>query len=692
MASSGPFPAFTLSPLALGLMLLPSFVHADSDTVLETVTVSSEQPLADPRLPEVTTATRTRTPARYVPQAIDAVAVKNLDAYGQTDLSQALTGVPGVDASGDTRFDSVSIRGFSAANDLYLDGFRDDMQYSRDLGNIERVEVLKGPAAVLYGRGSSGGIVNRVSKKPQPGLPSSVSARVGSEGLWRLQADLNGSLSDDITVRLNAAQEESDSFRGDALHSRRQLFAPSLNWRLTPALNWLVQYEYGLYDRTPDRGIPGINGRPADVALDTVYGNAARDYIRDETQSLRSRLSYDLNEHWQLRHLLGVIRLDSDFDNTYQTGVSGNRVTRQRWIQDLNALNITSNFEAEGQFTTGPLAHQLLAGIEIGKQKRDPKLYQNASPVPSLSITDPDTRLQYNGAMKINSDNQHRVDTRALYLQDQLSLGLWKLLAGLRYDRFDIDSSNQLNGKSESRSSHSLSPRIGLVSTPLRDHSFYASYSKTFAPAGGGTIGITPGVTSNALDPEYTRQYETGVKSDWLDGKLSSTLSLYSLELYNRRTTDPNDPSRVELPGLQRTRGMELTLTGRLVGDWYARGGLALQNPEVVRAEANRQGKRPANVSRHNGSLFVGFAPENGWYAETGVTAVGQRYADTANSVLLPGYGRWDARAGYRTRSWDVEAAVTNLTDHRYYASATSAAQIQPGAPRAFLLSSNYRF
>ncbi|MGE8357298.1 MAG: TonB-dependent receptor, partial [Microvirgula sp.] len=366
MASSGPFPTFTLSPLALGLLLLPSFAHADSDTVLETVTVSSEQPLADPRLPEVTTATRTRTPARYIPQAIDAVAVKNLDAYGQTDLSQALTGVPGVDASGDTRFDSVSIRGFSAANDLYLDGFRDDMQYSRDLGNIERVEVLKGPAAVLYGRGSSGGIVNRVSKKPQPGLPSSVSARVGSEGLWRLQADLNGSLSDDITVRLNAAQEESDSFRGDALHSRRQLFAPSLNWRLTPALNWLVQYEYGLYDRTPDRGIPGINGRPADGPLDTVYGNAARDYIRDETQSLRSRLSYDLNEHWQLRHLLGVIRLNSDFDNTYQTGVSGNRVTRQRWIQDLNALNITNNFEAEGQFTTGPLAHQLLAGVEIG--------------------------------------------------------------------------------------------------------------------------------------------------------------------------------------------------------------------------------------------------------------------------------------------------------------------------------------
>ncbi|NJI23185.1 TonB-dependent siderophore receptor [Aeromonas veronii] len=641
---------------------------------------------------EVATATRTNTPAKLVPQTIDSVKVSELTAFGQPTLSEALSGIPGVNASGDTRFDGVNIRGFSASNDFYLDGFRDDMQYTRDLGNIERVEVLKGPAAVLYGRGSTGGIVNRVSKKPQKGQESSVTARVGSFDSQRLAADLNGEASEQVQLRLNMAQEDKDSFR-NGVKSKRTLLAPSANWEISDNLNWLVQYERNEHDRTPDRGIPGVNGRPADVPREYVYSDTSRDFIDDVTQSTRSRLSWDINDQWQLRQQLGYSTLDSQFDNTYVTSVKGDQVTRSRWQQDLKAKNLISNTEAEGLFQTGPVEHRLLAGFEQNWQERTPKLYQNATAIPSGNLYDPGSLPTYNGAMKLSSDAKHKVRGNGLYLQDQLSLGDWHLVGGLRRDDFTVTSRRYDLNKEESVSVNSLSPRLGLVWNPLEDHAFYTSYSKTFTPVGGELIGITPGDKNNSLEPQHTRLYEGGVKSDWLNGKLATTLSLYRLEMYNKRTKDPLDPTKVILTGLQRTEGVELSARAELTDEIYLRGGFAIQDAEQVKADADLQGKRPMNVSRQNGQFYLGYkSGEQGWFGETGVTAVGDRFADNANTTTLPGYARFDARAGYRWQQWEAELSAENLTDHEYFVSATSANQIMPGTPRQLSLTGTYRF
>lgn len=641
---------------------------------------------------EVATATRTNTPAKLVPQTIDSVKVSELTAFGQPTLSEALSGIPGVNASGDTRFDGVNIRGFSASNDFYLDGFRDDMQYTRDLGNIERVEVLKGPAAVLYGRGSTGGIVNRVSKKPQKGQESSVTARVGSFDSQRLTADLNGEASEQVQLRLNMAQEDKDSFR-NGVKSKRTLLAPSANWEISDNLNWLVQYERNEHDRTPDRGIPGVNGRPADVPREYVYSDTSRDFIDDVAQSTRSRLSWDINDQWQLRQQLGYSTLDSQFDNTYVTSVKGDKVTRSRWQQDLKAKNLISNTEAEGLFQTGPVEHRLLAGFEQNWQERTPKLYQNATAIPSGNLYDPGSLPTYNGAMKLSSDAKHKVRGNGLYLQDQLSLGDWHLVGGLRRDDFTVTSRRYDLNKEESVSVNSLSPRLGLVWNPLEDHAFYTSYSKTFTPVGGELIGITPGDKSNGLEPQHTRLYEGGVKSDWLNGKLATTLSLYRLEMYNKRTKDPLDPTKVILTGLQRTEGVELSARAELTDEIYLRGGFAIQDAEQVKADADLQGKRPMNVSRQNGQFYLGYkSGEQGWFGETGVTAVGDRFADNANTTTLPGYARFDARAGYRWQQWEAELSAENLTDHEYFVSATSATQIMPGTPRQLNLTGTYRF
>ncbi|MFK0312058.1 TonB-dependent receptor [Pseudomonas sp. NPDC090233] len=694
-----------LSPLTLGLSLLfsASLASAASTTLPElSVTADSEREEDNPRVKEVSTATRTSTPVRYVPQAIDTVKTRNVLDYGSDSLGKALEGIPNVSSGADTRFDSVRIRGFEASNDFYLDGIRDDSQYIRDLHNIERVEVLKGPAAVLYGRGSQGGIVNRVSKAPERGRRSSIEAQGGSEDLRSLYADLSADPSDTVSLRLNMGNQDNNSFR-DGIDGSRQLFAPSMSWQLTPDLNWLVQYEYSRYNRTPDRGIPGVNGRPADVSRSTTYGDTQRDFIDDRAQSLRSRLNYQLNDTWQLRHTLGLFKLDSEFDNTYLTGynASNNTVTRQRWQQDLNTRNLFNNLEAEGDFATWGLEHKLLLGLEFGNQRRDPTLYTAAAvsaggrPVPSLDLNNPNRDLQHTGRMVVSSDNHTVVDSRGLYLQDQIRLNdQWQILAGVRFDQFDVETTNKVRNLSEKQDSNTTSPRLGVVYTPWRDHSFYASWSKTFSPVGGGLIGITPGAPGNTNDtsPELTRQKEIGVKSDWFDERLTTTFAIYELELYNRRTRDPNNPEITLLSGLQRSRGIELTATGNIVGNWYVRGGIGLQDATIVKDNNGQEGNRINDVAKRNGSLFVTWKPELGWYAETGLTLVGERYADNQNTTVMPGYGRWDALAGFRTHDWDVRAALSNITDKTYYSSATSAAQIQIGDPRSLVVTGTYTF
>lgn len=695
---------FRLTPLSLGLctLLTAGFACAASTTLpMTSISAEAEADPDDPRVKEVSTATRTSTPTRYVPQAIDTIKTANVLDYGVNDLGSALSGIPNVSSGADTRFDSLRIRGFDASNDFYLDGIRDDSQYVRDLHNIERIEVLKGPAAVLYGRGSQGGIINRVSKLPEFGRRSSVEVQGGSQDLRSLYADLSADPAENISLRLNLGNEDRNSFR-KGVSGNRQLFAPSMSWQLTPDLNWLVQYEYSRYNRTPDRGITSLNGRPANVDRQTTYSDH-RDYIDDKSQSLRSKLSYELNDSWQLRHTLGVFKLDSDFDNTYQTGYNATtgKVQRQRWQQDLKTRNVYNNSELEGRFETFGLEHRLLTGLEFGSQRRDPILYNAATSgpgsqaVPGVDLYNPNPYQSHTGRMQVWSNNHTEVESRALYVQDQLRLNdQWQLLAGLRYDNFEVETTNRKNGVSDSRDSHSVSPRLGVVWTPLEHHSFYASWSKSFAPVGGGLIGITPNAPGNGndLSPELTRQKEVGVKSDWLGERLSTTLAVYELELYNRRTPDPQDRSITLLTGLQRSRGVELTASGKLVGNWYLRGGIGLQDAVVVKDNNGFEDKRVNNVAKRNGSLFITWKPELGWYAETGLTLVGDRYADSSNTVVLPGYGRWDALAGYRHKDWDVRAALNNIADREYYSSATSAFQIQPGDPRSLVVTGNYRF
>jgi iron complex outermembrane receptor protein len=675
---------------------------------LPSIEVRSERSHYDPRAPKGSTATRTDTDPREVPQTVNSISVEQVASYGGRDLASALSGTPGISNVSDTRFDSFRIRGFSSAGDLLLDGMRDDAQYVRSLGNIERIEVLKGPAAVLYGRGSGGGVINRISKQPTPDAHSSISGTWGSYGVIGAAVDINRPLSDQWSMRINAGRERADSFR-QQVDSTRQYFAPSLKWE--DAQNtWLLQAEYNEFERIPDRGMPArvsaVNrsGQPVSYALppasqEKFFGAARRDFIRDTNLNLRSTLTHRINPDWQLRHMLSMLDLNSNFDNTYVTQSfvttprDYNRVQRARYVQDLQQRNVQTNLELSGKLSTGPITHQVLLGTEYSWQKREPRLW--SATAPPVSITRPDNYANRSSALTPFMMNYHRASGYALYAQDQIDLGgQWKVLAGLRWERFEVDSTNQLRNLRSRRSSSVLSPRIGTVWSPVADHSLYASYSKNFAPVGGDTIGITPNAQGNVNDvgPQYSRQYEVGLKSDWMHRRISTTLSWFQLDLYNRAVADPVRPGIFYLTGLERNRGVELSVNGELARDWFIRSGVSRQNARVLEAERQFTGKRSSGVSSTNGSVFISYAPAHGFFVETGLVHEGSRYADRDNLLELPSYTRWDGKIGYRTRQTEITLAATNLANRSYYVSSTGAAQIMPGSPRALTLTAAYKF
>lgn len=696
------------------LSALPVAMADDTaDTVLPSVEVRSKRSPHDPRPATVNTATKTDVDARYVPQTINSVQVSNVISYGGRDMADALIGVPGISNNADTRFDSFKIRGFSNSGDLLLDGMRDDAQYVRSLGNIERVEVLKGPAAVLYGRGSGGGVINRISKQPGRDVQSSIGLTAGSQGLLGIAADINHVLADEWTMRINAGRERKDSFR-DAVDSTRQYLAPSLKWENAQS-SWLLQAEYTEYERVPDRGMParvtafGTDGKSVSYALppapiNTFYGAQGWDYLRDKTLNLRSSFSHKLNSDWELRHSISMLDLDNQFDNTFVTSnyvatKNPNMVSRSRYRQDLHQRNWQSNLELSGNIATGGVVHKMMVGAEYSKQNRNPDIWNSAA-LP-VSILNPRNSVLSNSPFTPFQIRRHKAKGLAAYMQDQILFSpQWQLLAGLRWDHFNIDSTNLKDRDTagrplqSKRSSSALSPRLGIVWTPVPDHSLYASYSKNFAPVGGDSIGITPNLAGNTNDlgPQYSRQYEVGVKSDWVGGGISTSLSIFQLDLYNRTVQDPVTPGIYYQNGLERNRGIELGINGQLASNWFIHSGFAVQNAKLVAAEAKYQGKRSTGAAAKNGNVFVSYAPTLGWFAETGLIYEGARFADRDNLLELPGYTRWDGQLGYRLKNAEVTFAVTNLSNRAYYTSAGSLSQIIPGSPRAAVLNVTYKY
>lgn len=649
----------------------------------------------------VTTATKIAAPLRDIPQTIDVISDELIQAQRALSLQDVLRNVPGVGLSvGDGQRDQVSIRGFTAIADQFVDGFRDDALYFRDLSNIERVEVLKGPASVLYGRGSSGGLINRVTKKPGGDLTSLAL----SYGRWddkRMEFDVaRAGVLPSVSVRLTGALEGADSYRDQQFLDRKAL-GGSVLYQPTDRTRLLLQADY-LYDRrVTDFGIPAYRGRPVDVDPSTYYGAANAkdvDFSRSEVWSATAVLEHRFSDTLSLRNGFRYYEYQLDRYNTLVGSV--NETTR---MASLNRTNVqrdehgwSDQLELTQDFVLGA-RHQMLYGVELSSQTKG-AVFNTRNGVAAVDLFNPVSPvLPLNVPGQPQTDNRGRFDAAAGYVQDLLSIGEhWKALVGVRYDQFRQKTEQHILGQpSLARTDTAWSPRAGLVWQPSEGQSYYASWSRSFQPSGEAFA-----LAANNADiaPEQTTNNEVGAKWSALGGRLRGTASLYELTRTGIKATDPATQKLVPI-GEQRTRGLELSGALDLGGGWHGVASYAYMDARVTKSvalDANQpvQGKRATLTPKNSANLWITKDFGDSFGLGGGVAYVGDQFANPGNTVVLPSYVTLDLMAWKRVGRITWQVNVYNLTDKRYIVAGhgTSPNLNMPGAPRSAMLTARLSY
>ncbi|MFJ4289338.1 TonB-dependent receptor [Cupriavidus sp. NPDC089707] len=657
--------------------------------------------------PNAVSATKTEAPLRDVPQTVNVVTAEVMRDQHATSMQDALKNVPGVSFShGDGQRDQVSIRGFTAIADQFVDGIRDDALYFRDLSNVDRVEVVKGPAAVLYGRGSAGGLINRVTKKP--GID--VTDFALSYGMWadrRAEADVGRVFADGAAAfRITGAVQKANSYRSQQFLDRKAI-APSLELRVAPETTVLFQADYLEDRRVTDFGIPAYRGRPVDVPASRYYGAAnARDadYSQSRVFSGTATINHRFNQNWSIRNATRYYHYSLDRNNTLTA-----RVDEAARTLAMNHGNVRR--EEHGWFNQTDLTqkatflgmeHEILYGMEIGQQNKDQTNNTTAVLAADGSVARFDL---FNPVLPTlprmvpgnpSLSNLGVFNTLAFYTQDMIKFSeQWKALVGVRYDNFQQQTKNRIAGQRDlSRTDTAWSPRAGLVWQPSKAQSYYVSWSKSFQPSGEAFA-----LAGNNADlaPETTNNTEVGAKYDWLNGKASTTISVFRLERNNIKVQ--NAAGNAILPiGTQRTDGMELSGAAELPQGWRILAGYAYLDARVTNStqiESGQpvQGKRATLTPMHSGNVWLTKDLGHGFGVGAGLNLVGKRFANPGNTVTLPGYVTADAMAWYRRGAFEAQLNVYNLFDKGYIVSAhgTNPNLNMPGAPRSVMATLRYR-
>lgn len=675
---------------------------APTDTTLPEIKVESNDAIYN--APTASSATKINAPLRDIPQTVNVITQAVMRDKGVRSMEDAVKSVPGVSlVHGDGQRDQVFIRGFNSLGDQFIDGIRDDAMYYRDMSNVEQIEVVKGPASVLYGRGSSGGMINRITKKP--GVDKNeASLQIGSWNQRRGEFDIGRNVDEgNVSFRMTGAVERADSFR-DQQFLEREAFAPSMAIKIDSDTNLLLQAEYLHDKRVTDFGIPSFNGRPINVAPSTYYGSAnARDADSAESTTSALSITFDhrFNSQWSIRNAFRYYQYKLDRYNDVPgvvtanaTFPSGYQVARTRGAIARNEHGIFNQTELTQNTTIAGMAHQILYGVEFGVQDRT-QLNRNGVAAP-VDAFNPAWNAQ-NGSttnLTINSgsSNSGSSSVAAAYVQDLISLSeKWKALLGIRYDSFKQEVYIPGN---PNRTDTAWSPRAGVVYQPTTSQSYYASVSKSFQPS-AENFNLT--AANSIFAPQETTSKEIGTKIDLFNGRATATAALFNLERTNITTTDPFGVTTAV--GTQRTNGVELTFAGDLSEGWRVSSGYAYLDAKIsksntVTAGIPVQGKYATVTPEHSANIWLTKALAQHWTAGAGVNYVGARFADPTNTVTLPGYTTMDAMVSYKIKGFDLQLNVYNLFDKEYIASAHSGLpnSLLPGAPRSAQLTARYSF
>jgi len=655
--------------------------------------------LSDYQTETVVSATKTTTLLRDVPQSISVVTNQQIRDQSMGSIADVVNYVPGITShQGENNRDQLVIRGNSTSADFFLNGVRDDVQYYRDLYNVEQLEALKGPNAMIFGRGGGGGVINRVTKDAQFTPLREVTAQGGSFGAKRFTLDFDQPLNQKLALRLNSLYENSNSFRR-YVNLERYGINPTLAFLVNPQTTLTFGFEHFHDGRVADRGIPSFQGLPADIPISTFFGDPNNSHVRTRVDLLSAVLEHHAG-HLDIHNRTQF----GDYDRFYQNFVPG-AVTADKAKVALSAYNnatarknLFNQTDVTYNVVTGRIRHTFLGGTEFGRQLtdnfRNTGFFNNSvtsvlAPLDSPTINTPVTFRQ----SPTDANNHVRTNVAAGYVQDQIEVSRhFQLITGLRFDYFDLQFHNNRNGDNLRRIDRLVSPRAGVIFKPVVPLSLYANYSVAYLPSSGDQFSSLTTITQQ-VKPERFTNYEFGAKWDILP-RLALTSAVYRQDRTNTRSTDPNDPTRIVQTGSQRTNGFEAGLNGNVTKRWRISGGYAFQDAFITSATtAAKAGAQVAQVPHHTFSLWNHYQVLPRLAAGLGIVHRANMFAAIDDTVVLPGYTRADVAAYYSfNEKWRLQANVENLLGTRYYINADNNNNISPGRPRVLRLGLIARF
>ncbi len=672
----------TLAPLAIAIggtltavAVVPSVLASEDVETNEIIEVVGHQyeGYAE-RMPQ--SGTKTDVEWLDVPQSVSVVTKTEMQDRGAARLVDALDGVAGVNNTlGEGSRDQFVIRGFDALNDIYRDGMRDDgvLQSYRSLANIERVEVVKGAAGALYGRGSAGGIINLVTKRANGDNFTNVNGSIGSNNQFISQLDSSAVLNDKVNGRINLEYRQADSYV-DHVDSNDFFIAPTI--RILPADGHTLDFdlEYAHQELVPYRGVPSKNGKPIDVSESTFFGGS-NDFQQSDSLRLGVNYEWRLNDEWAWTNRASYNRIELEQKGTRQGTVVGNTVS-----QTVNNFGYdprtTTTLQSELVWETG--SNQMMIGADYNQINIDLTLAKNT--LPSQNIGNPTIGPTPNPGFKPFRENT--TTTAGIYIQDVYTLGDFSIIGNVRYDSMDLEQ-KKVGGVKENLDDNKVSYRAGLVYRINYDVSVYTSLARSWQLPYSG-IYINP----KLAEFFHTDLKEVGAKAYLLDNALMLNAALFQIDQEQPQTNTEGDvTNKIEA----RHQGIELEMRGQITQQWDISVGYS-----YLDAKDKKTDKKPNDVSDHLFSLWSTYQLNENWRLGGGAKYVGDRYAGNDEAVALGDYTTVDLMAAYTTGRHKIQANAYNVFNEKYILGATNGKsglnQIGYGAPVDFMLSYGYQF
>lgn len=681
----------------IGTAIIPVGADAVEKKALPTVTVEANAPddiqgykantLSSPKYSQ---------PLRDVPQSVTVVPGEVLEERGATSLKDAVRNVTGITIAagegGTPNGDNLTIRGFSARTDIFIDGVRDIGGYFRDSFNMEQVEVVKGPNSAASGRGSTGGSINLVNKSAKLENFANADLTIGTDNLYRATADVNHRIEgrEGAAIRLNAMAHSENVAGRDEAENRRFGFSPSLSFGLGTETELTLSYLHQEEDNLPDYGVPYSGGLPANVNRNNFYGFLGRDFEDTQADIGTVELNHEITDDLSLRNVTryGRTMRENIVTPPRDPDFAANTINREGRNRDSVDTILVNQTDVTKKFNTAKVTHTLVTGFEVARETS-----QNTR----LTITDqtgnslvhPNPYDPFTGTITFRDRTDTTADAIAVYVFDTLELNKkWELNGGLRWDHFNAETDISGNTHLE-QSDAMLSWRAGAVYKPQENGSIYLSYGTSFNPSAEA---LALSTTTGTLDPEESETYELGTKWDLLKEKLSVTSAIFRT-LKKNALTDAGTGTPSTLDGEQQVDGFEIGVTGAITDKLNVIAGYTHLDSKIESSrDATEVGKKVNRVADNSVSLWTTYQLMPAFQVGGGASYVSSRYSDDANTRKIPGYITYDAMASYDL-SENVSLRINgiNLADEDYYDS-VGGGHVIPGRGRTFMLTTGLKF